>query len=136
MSGNRATRLLSALGAPPKEPSGNLVAPKVSEQVGEAPEPVTAPLGPSKHDGGAAKRTMLPGSQAVPERKSVADFVDGRTLRSTGRVRPLNLALSDEIQDEFRSEAARRRLERLGKHCFNDLFELAWAAYKRENGLK
>lgn len=139
MSTDRAAMLRARLGKPPSEASGNLgPVNRVPEQVNDAPEPakpIVEPVQPPKEEGRAMRRSMRPGDLAAPERKSVADFVDGRVLRATGRVRPLNLALSDQTQDEFRSEAVRRKDERLGKHQFNDLFELAWQAYKEKHGL-
>lgn len=127
--GNRFKRMAD----PPKEGSGNIDLPEA--ETPPPPKPIVEAVQRPRQEGRGEARKLLPGDARQPERKSVADIVDGRVLASTGRVRPLNLALTDETQDEFRAEAIRRRNLRLGNHQLNELFEMAWAAYKRENGM-
>lgn len=122
----------AGLSTPPTDNDGILddPTPKSSVEPAQTVKPDPARVGPENG------LTIQPGDLAAPERKSVADVVDGRTLRTTGRVRPLQLALSDEVQNEFRGEAARRYHERRGRHHLNELFEDAWAAYKKLNKLQ
>ena len=119
----------AGLSAPPTDNGGILDDP--------APKPIVEAVQPSKPEparvGPEIGLTIQPGDLAAPDRKSVADVVDGRVLRSTGRVRPLQLALSDKTQNEFRCEAARRYREGEERYRLNDLFEDAWAAWKKLN---
>lgn len=104
-------------------------------QAAEVPQASQTLVEPVKHDPAPERRKLRAGALAQPER-GVAEDIDGRTLKSTGRVLPLQLTVDDAINYWFRAEACRRRDQKLGHHKLSDLFLLCLAAYKREQGLE
>ena len=61
---------------------------------------------------------------AQPEHAPAGNFVDGRTLRATGRVTQFTTRITEELQNEIKVFAAQHRL------TYNDLLEQAFEALK------
>ena len=61
---------------------------------------------------------------AQPEHAPAGTYVDGRTLRATGRTTQFTTRITDELQTEIKVFAAQHKLK------FNDLLEQAFEALK------
>ena len=61
---------------------------------------------------------------AQPEHAPASNYVDGRTLRATGRTTQFTTRITNELQTEIKVFAAQHKLK------FNDLLEQAFDALK------
>ena len=61
---------------------------------------------------------------AQPEHAPTSNYVDGRTLRATGRTTQFTTRITDELQTEIKVFAAQHKLK------FNELLEQAFDALK------
>lgn len=63
---------------------------------------------------------------AQPEHAPAGAYVDGRTLRATGRTTQFTTRITEELQTEIKVFAAQHKLK------FNDLLEQAFEALKEQ----
>ena len=63
---------------------------------------------------------------AQPEHAPAGAYVDGRTLRATGRTTQFTTRITEELQTEIKVFAAQHKLK------FNEFLEQAYAALKQQ----